>query len=59
LVNHERFPGFVPASSLPAASLSVRRTVADCRDWALPAVEATGKASDPMATIRWIDASDP
>lgn len=34
------------------------RIVADCRDRALPAAEATGKASDVVATICWIGASD-
>lgn len=34
------------------------RIVADCRDWALPAAEATDKAPDLVATICWIDASD-
>jgi hypothetical protein len=32
--------------------------VADCRDWALLAAEATDKAPDLVATICWIDASD-
>ncbi|MFD4909316.1 hypothetical protein [Kitasatospora purpeofusca] len=34
------------------------RIVADCRDWALLAAEATDKAPDLIATICWIDASD-
>ncbi|MFD8695172.1 HEAT repeat domain-containing protein [Kitasatospora purpeofusca] len=34
------------------------RIVADCRDWALLAAEATEKAPDLIATICWIDASD-
>ncbi|MDX3353708.1 HEAT repeat domain-containing protein [Streptomyces sp. ME01-24h] len=34
------------------------RIVAGCRDWALLAAEATGKTSDLVATICWIDASD-
>ncbi|WP_249374829.1 HEAT repeat domain-containing protein [Streptomyces sp. I05A-00742] len=34
------------------------RIVADCRDWALLAAEATDKAPDLVATICWIDASD-
>ncbi|MFE6747289.1 HEAT repeat domain-containing protein [Kitasatospora purpeofusca] len=34
------------------------RIVADCRDWALLAAEATNKAPDLIATICWIDASD-
>ncbi|WP_435647439.1 HEAT repeat domain-containing protein [Kitasatospora purpeofusca] len=34
------------------------RIVADCRDWALLAAEATDKAADLIATICWIDASD-
>ncbi|WSA74317.1 hypothetical protein OG930_44565 [Streptomyces sp. NBC_01799] len=34
------------------------RIVADCRDWALLAAEATDEAPDLVATICWIDASD-
>ncbi|MDH6129839.1 hypothetical protein [Kitasatospora sp. GP82] len=34
------------------------RIVAECRDWALLAAEATDKAPDLVATICWIDASD-
>ncbi|MBO1417359.1 hypothetical protein J0670_22440 [Streptomyces sp. FH025] len=34
------------------------RIVADCRDWALLAAEATDKAPGLVATISWIDASD-
>ncbi|MER5386411.1 HEAT repeat domain-containing protein [Streptomyces sp. NPDC002688] len=38
--------------------LSWGQIVADCRDWALLAAEATDKAPDLVATICWIDASD-
>jgi hypothetical protein len=34
------------------------RIVADCRDWAVLAAEATDRAPDLVATICWIDASD-
>ncbi|MGA5823363.1 HEAT repeat domain-containing protein [Kitasatospora sp. NPDC094028] len=34
------------------------RIVAECRDWALLAAEATDRAPDLVATISWIDASD-
>ncbi|MET7622291.1 hypothetical protein [Streptomyces sp. NPDC005408] len=34
------------------------RIVADCRDWALLAAEATHNAPDLVATICWIDAAD-
>jgi hypothetical protein len=34
------------------------RIVADCRDWALLAAEATNHSPDLVATVCWIDASD-
>ncbi|MFC8828467.1 hypothetical protein ACFT9I_24325 [Streptomyces sp. NPDC057137] len=34
------------------------RIVADCRDWALLAAEATDQAPDRVAVICWIDAAD-
>jgi hypothetical protein len=34
------------------------RIVADCRDWALLAADATATATDLVATVCWIDASD-
>ncbi|WP_369230300.1 HEAT repeat domain-containing protein [Streptomyces sp. R21] len=37
---------------------SWHRIVADCRDWALLAADATARAPDLVATVCWIDASD-